>query len=314
MAGYLRLSLKKLKERAEKAWQLLNPCRVCPRQCGANRHLGDPKPIGFCQVGKETIISGAHPHFGEESVLVGFPAGMGRTGGSGTIFFSSCNLACVYCQNWQISQERQGKEISIHNLGRIMTRLQETGCRNINFVSPTIWIPQILKALIYAIDFGLKLPLVYNTGGYDSAEVLKLLDGIFDIYMPDMKYSDNKIGQEYSLAPNYWQINKKAVKEMFRQVGDLEINKDGIAQKGLLVRHLVLPNRLAGTKKIMKFLASLSKKTYVNIMDQYRPTHKAGQYPKINRRIRAGEFRQAIKIAKKEGLRRLNKEEIRFLR
>ncbi len=301
--SYLELSKKELEKRVKKAWKLLNPCRVCPRRCGVNRQ--DNEKTGFCRMGVKPKVSSAHAHFGEEALLVG-------TGGSGTIFFSSCNLACVYCQNFEISQLRQGKEVEIKNLAQMMLSLQRQGCHNINFVSPTIWVPQILKALVIAVDKGLKLPLVYNTGGYDKTKTLKLLDGIVDIYMPDMKYSDSKIGKKYSLVDNYWRINKKAVKEMHRQVGDLVIDKNGIAQKGLLIRHLVLPGDLAGTKKIMKFLASLSKDTYINIMDQYHPTNKANQYPEINRRILPEEFEKAIKIAKKQGLHRFDKKEARF--
>lgn len=304
--AYLKLGKIKLKKRAEKAWKLLSPCQVCPRKCGADR--AHDEKTGFCQMGVKPRISSAHAHFGEETPLVG-------TGGSGTIFFSSCNLACVYCQNWEISQLRMGEEVEISELARMMLSLQERGCHNINFVSPTIWVPQILKALVIAVEKGLKVPLVYNTGGYDSLEILKILDGIVDIYMPDMKYSDSKLGLKYSLVPNYWEINKKAVKEMHRQVGDLKIDKNGIAQKGLLIRHLVLPRGLAGTKKVMKFIASLSKDSYVNIMDQYYPSNKANQYPKINRRITPEEFREAIKIAKKQGLHRFDKKDVRlFLR
>lgn len=304
--AYLKLGKIELKKRAEKAWKLLSPCRVCPRECRVDR-IND-KRTGFCRMGVKPRISSAHAHFGEETPLVG-------TGGSGTIFFSSCNLACVYCQNWEISQLRMGEEVEIDELAKMMLSLQKRGCHNINFVSPTIWVPQILKALVIAADKGLKLPLVYNTGGYDSLEILKILDGIVDIYMPDMKYSDSKLGLKYSLVPNYWQVNKKAVKEMHRQVGDLKIDKNGIAQKGLLIRHLVLPRGLAGTKKVMKFIASLSKDSYVNIMDQYYPSNKANQCPKINRRITPEEFKEAIELAKKEGLHRFDKKDIRlFLR
>ncbi|MBU3957006.1 radical SAM protein [Patescibacteria group bacterium] len=326
--GYLKLSKKELEKRAKEAWKLLNPCRVCPRKCGVNRQKDALRraqgKIGFCQMGAKLRISSAHAHFGEEAPLVG-------TRGSGTIFFSSCNLACVYCQNFEISQLRLGNEVEIKDLAKMMLSLQNQGCHNINLVSPTIWVPQILKALVIAAEKGLKLPLVYNTGGYDSVKTLKLLDGIVDIYMPDMKYSDSKIALKYSLVPNYWEVNKKAVKEMFRQVGDLVIDENGIAQKGLLIRHLVLPEGLAGTKKVMKFIASLSKDSYVNIMDQYYPTNKnlafsknllsrftqnkADQYPEINRRILPEEFEKAIEIAKKEGLHRFDKREPRlFLR
>lgn len=306
--GYLKLSKKELEKQAEKAWELLNPCRVCPRNCKVDRTKEKPKPTGFCQVGSKARIFSFHPHFGEEGVLVG-------TGGSGTIFFSSCNLACVYCQNWEISQLREGYEVEPEELAEMMIKLQKMGCHNINFVSPTIWVPQILKALAIAYEKGLKIPLVYNTGGYDSVETLRLLDGIVDIYMPDIKYSDSKIALKYSLVPNYWEVNKKAAKEMHRQVGNLVISDQGLAIRGLLIRHLVLPGGLVGTKKVMKFIASLSKNSYVNIMDQYYPSNKAEQYPEINRQITPEEFKEAIEIAKKEGLHRFDKREPRlFLR
>ena len=307
MASYLKLSTKELKNRVQKAWQFLNPCQVCPRKCGVNRLLETRKlgnrgirKLGFCQVESTVRISSYHPHFGEESCLVG-------THGSGTIFFSSCNLACVYCQNWEISQLRLGSKVTNERLGEMMVELQNKGCHNINFVSPTIWVPQILKALVFAIKKGLKIPLVYNTGGYDSVETLKFLDGIVDIYLPDIKYSDNKTGLQYSRASNYWDVVQKAIKEMHRQVGDLII-ENGLAKRGLLIRHLVLPENLAGTKKVMKFLAKeISQNTYVNIMAQYRPEHKAYQFPKLSRRITAEEYQEAVQLAKKFGLWRFDK-------
>lgn len=309
--SYLNLSKRELEKRAEEAWKLLNPCRVCPRKCGVDRNIKNKISkikngnLGWCQMGKKLRTSSAHPHFGEEAPLVG-------TQGSGTIFFSSCNLACVYCQNYEISQLRLGEEVEIEDLALMMLSLQKRGCHNINFVSPTIWVPQILKALVIAVKKGLKIPLVYNTGGYDSVGTLKLFDGIVDIYMPDMKYSDAKNAKKYSLVDNYWEINKKAVKEMFRQVGDLLINEEGIAEKGLLIRHLVLPNGLAGTKKVVKFISSLSKNSYVNIMDQYQPCHKAKQYSELNRRISPKEFSQAIEVAKEQSLHRFDKREPRY--
>jgi len=296
-ASYLKLPEKELEERSKKAWRLLSPCRVCPRNCGVNR-AGDDKN-GFCRVGSRALVSSYHPHFGEERPLVG-------SNGSGTIFFASCNLVCVYCQNWEISQLRQGREVEPEELANMMISLQNLGCHNINFVSPTIWIPQILKSLPLAIKKGLNIPLVYNTGGYDAVSTLKLLDGIFDIYMPDIKYSDSKIAKKYSLVPDYWEIIQKAVQEMHRQVGDLVVDKKGIAQKGLLIRHLVLPEGLAGTEKVVKFISTLSKNSYVNLMAQYYPVHKASRYPEINRRIFPEEFQEAIEQAKKAGLRRFD--------
>lgn len=300
--GYLKLSKKQLKTKAENAWQLLNPCHVCPRECGVDRAHDEKK--GFCKTGEKPRVYSTHPHFGEESCLVG-------ERGSGTIFFSSCNLACVYCQNYEISQIRLGQEIEIKDLSEMMLDLQKQGCHNINFVTPTIWVPQIIKALILARDKGLKIPLVYNTGSYDRVKTLKLLDRIIDIYMPDIKYSDSKIALKYSLVPNYWLVVKKAIREMHRQVGDLKINQKGLATQGLLIRHLVLPNKIAGTKKVMKFIATLSKHTYINIMDQYHPANKTNLYSEINRRITPFEFNHALEIAKKHGLHRFDKKQIR---
>lgn len=263
--------------------------------CGGNR--ANDERIGFCQMGRNPAVSSYYAHPGEEDVIRG-------QCGSGIIFFTSCNLACVYCQNWEISQARVGDEISTERLAEMMVELQNLMCHNVNLCTPSIWVPQILKALLIAVDKGLKLPLVYNTGGYDSVETLKLLEGVVDIYMPDIKYSDSACGLKYSAVPNYWEVVQKAVGEMHRQVGDLVIGKDGIAQRGLLIRHLALPNEIAGTEKVMKFLASLSKDTYVNLMDQYHPTNKADQYPELNRRITPEEFQGALTIAKKEGLHR----------
>lgn len=291
--------VKTIKKRAQLAWKLLNLCRVCPRECGVNRQKDER--TGFCRMGAKPRINSYHTHFGEESCLVG-------TGGSGTIFFSSCNLACVYCQNYEISQLRLGEEVEIEDLAKMMISLQKRGCHNINLVSPTIWVPQILKALVIAVEKGLKLPLVYNTGGYDSVETLKIMDGIVDIYMPDIKYSDSKIALKYSLVPNYWEVVQEAVKEMHRQVGDLVIDERGITQRGLLIRHLVLPEGLAGTEKVMKFIASLSKNSYVNIMDQYYPTNKAHLYLEINRKITPEEYHKAVETAKGYGLHRFDKE------
>jgi len=292
---------RELKQRAGKALKLLSPCRVCPRQCGVDRLKKKPGKLGFCRTGREAIISSYHPHHGEERCLSG-------RAGSGTIFFSSCNLACVYCQNWEISQLRLGKPVTAEVLGQMMLDLQNQGCHNINFVSPTIWVPQILEALVIAREKGLKLPLVYNTGGYDAVESLKLLEGVIDIYMPDIKYADSKIALKYSLVPNYWSVVRKAVKEMHRQVGNLVIDKQSLAQKGLLIRHLVLPGGLAGTDKVMEFLAQkISKNTYVNLMDQYHPSNKASRYSEINRRITDKEFKEALALAKGAGLHRFDK-------
>ncbi|MCD6402642.1 radical SAM protein [bacterium] len=309
--SYLNLSKKKLNLRIKKLFKILEKCEICPRKCRVNRLKGEK---GFCQLGYLPMVSAYHPHFGEERPLVG-------RYGSGTIFFSGCNLACVYCQNFEISQLRIGREVSFEKLAEIMIDLQNRGCHNINFVTPTPQIPQIIKSLSIAIEKGLKIPLVYNTSSYDSFEVLKLLDGIFDIYMPDTKYSDDKIAFKYSNAlyphtnkksgvgAGYFEIMKEAIKEMHRQVGDLVLDENGIAIRGLIVRHLVLPNNLAGSEKIFQFLAKeISQNTFLNIMDQYWPAWKASQYPQLSRRITKEEYQQAIKLAKKAGLKRLYKE------
>lgn len=297
--SYLNLSNTELNSRIQRLFELLKMCKICPRKCQVNR-LKNEK--GFCQLGYLPKVSAYHPHFGEEKPLVGFS-------GSGTIFLTSCNLACVYCQNYEISQLRIGEEISFERLAEMMISLQNKGCHNINFVTPTPQVPQIVKALSLAIEKGLKIPLVYNTSSYDSVEVLKLLDGIFDIYLPDARYSDNKIALKYSNAPNYFEIMKVAIKEMHRQVGDLILDENGIALRGVLVRHLVLPNDLAGSEKIFKFIAEgISKNTFLNIMDQYYPTWKAFQYLELARRITKEEFEKAIFLAKKFGLKRLYKE------
>lgn len=292
----MNISEKELDRRIKKAYKILEKCEICPRKCGVNRLKNER---GFCRVGKEPIVSSYHPHFGEESVLVG-------SRGSGTIFFTHCNLACVYCQNYDISQLDIGNEISLERLAEMMIELQNQGCHNINFVSPTPYAPQILGALALARKKGLNLPLVYNTNSYDSIKTLKLLDGIIDIYMPDAKYASEEVGRKYSMVPNYPQVMKKAIKEMHRQVGDLEVDDRGVAVRGLLVRHLVLPGGLAGTKEIMEFLVKeISPNTFVNIMAQYHPCYKAEQYPPLDSSLSLCEHQQAIEIAKKAGLKRI---------
>jgi putative pyruvate formate lyase activating enzyme len=237
---------------------------------------------------------------GEENPLRG-------VNGSGTIFFTRCNLRCQYCQNHDISQSGTGHEVEPEDLATIMLELQNHGCHNINFVSPSHVVPQILAGVLIAAHAGLQIPLVYNTGGYDSMVMLRLLDGIVDIYMPDMKYANRKIGHRYSKIPNYPRINQMAVKEMYRQVGDLQLDTRGIAYRGLLVRHLILPNNLAGTDEIVRFLAEeISADTYLNLMDQYRPAFRAHHFPDINRRITREEYQQATLWAKEAGIRRLD--------
>ena len=247
------------------------------------------------------MVSSHGPHFGEEAPLVG-------KNGSGTIFFTFCNLRCVFCQNYTISQLGEGSTVDRETLARIMLSLQVGGCHNINFVSPTHVVPYILDALELAAGMGLHIPLVYNSGGYDSVETLELLDGIVDIYMPDMKYSDEKTAQQLSGIEDYPSINRAAIKEMHRQVGDLQVDGQGIARRGLLVRHLVLPNRLAGTDEIVRFLArEVSTHTYLNIMAQYHPCHKAFDIPKLSRPLLREEFKEAIDLAHRQGLKRLDR-------
>jgi putative pyruvate formate lyase activating enzyme len=282
----------------QKANDMLESCTVCPRDCGVDR-TQDEK--GFCEAGYLPEVSSYAPHFGEESPLVGHQ-------GSGTIFLTHCNLGCLFCQNYSISHAGEGRKIPIQKLAKVMVELQRLGCHNINFVSPTHFVPQILESLPQAIGMGLDVPLVYNTGGYDSVETLRLLDGVFDIYMPDFKYSKREISEKYSQAPDYPLIAKQAIKEMFRQVGDLQIDEQGIAFCGLLVRHLVLPAGLAGTRDAMRFLATeLSQNTYVNIMDQYYPCGNIPLDSPLRRRITSEEYYESIAIAKEEGITRLDK-------
>jgi len=252
---------------------------------------------GFCHTERNAIVSSFHLHYGEEPPLVG-------TGGSGTIFFSRCNLGCVYCQNYTISHYGEGSKTSSEDLAKKMIYLQNKGAHNINFVTPTHIIPQIIEALIIAIDKGLNIPLVYNSGGYDKVETLKLFDGVFDIYMPDVKYSNPNIAKKFSKAENYWEVCKNALLEMHRQVGNLKINSNGIAQSGMIIRHLVLPNNLSNSFKILDFIAeNLSKNVYVNIMAQYYPCYKACDYPELNRRISMKEYKSVVEHAKNIGLR-----------
>jgi putative pyruvate formate lyase activating enzyme len=240
------------------------------------------------------------PHLGEEDPLRGWR-------GSGTIFFGWCNLRCVYCQNADISQQSCGNELDAGELATIMLSLQASGCHNINFVSPSHVVSQILDAVLLATEAGLRIPLVYNTGGYDSLEALELLDGVIDIYMPDMKYSDPVTARRLSKIGNYPQRNREAVLEMHRQVGDLQLDQHGIAQRGLLIRHLLLPEGLSGTAQIIQFLAEeISLDTYLNLMDQYRPAYKARQFHRLNRPIRKNEYLAAIQLAEQVGLRRLD--------
>lgn len=289
------LTISELHQRTEALHQLMIECRICPNECLARRTEGE---TGECHSTDEVFISSVGPHFGEEPPLVG-------TNGSGTIFFTNCNLSCEFCQNYDISHLGMGEKVSTIELSGAMLQLQQRGCHNINLVTPTHFTPQIVDALILAIEKGLEIPIVYNCGGYESVETLKLLDGIVDIYMPDIKYSIDENALKYSGIQNYWETVKLAVKKMHRQVGDLKISRRGIAQRGLLIRHLVLPNNIAGSKAVIDFIADeISKDTYLNIMDQYRPTYHAYKYPELDRSITNSEYKEAVGYAFFKGLKR----------
>ncbi len=291
--GYLNFSKEEIDFRAKKAYLSLKNCKICPWKCGVDRLRGEK---GKCHLGEEPMISFFNPHFGEENVLVG-------SHGSGTIFFTSCNLFCVYCQNYEISQLRFGNEISYKGLAEVMLSIKDKGCHNLNLVTPTPQIPSILKALALARERNLDIPLVYNTNGYDSVETLSLLDGLVDIYMPDIKYFSKESAKKYSLASDYPEKCKEAVKEMHRQVGDLEINKEGVAKRGLLVRHLVLPNNVSNSKEVLRFIKEeISKDTLINIMDQYRPCYRASNYPELSRPLKKEEYNEVLKYAKELNL------------
>lgn len=286
-----------LAERVRLAAEHLEECDVCPLDCGVNRMKGE---LGVCKTGEFAQVSSYFAHHGEERPISG-------RDGSGTIFFTRCNLRCVYCQNADISQLSYGREVTAESLAMMMLDLQRRGCHNINFVSPSHIVPQILAAVHLAAQKGLAIPLVYNTGGYDSLEMLSLLDGVIDIYMPDMKFGDEAVAWKYSRVKNYPEVNQCAVLEMVRQVGDLKLDEGGIAYQGLLVRHLVLPNQLAGSENILKFLAEkVSNEVYLNIMAQYHPAYHACDFPELNRRIRPEEYQEVIQRAKDLGLSRLD--------
>ena len=297
-----------LRERVKAAFGHLEACNLCGRACDVDRTGRPPAETGACHIGERARVASYGPHFGEEDPLRGYR-------GSGTIFFSWCNLSCQYCQNYDISQRGRGRDVEPEELASMMLSLQDQGCHNVNLVSPTHVLPPILAAVLIAAEAGLCLPLVWNTGGYDSPHALSLLDGVIDIYMPDMKYADAVVGLKYSEVKTYPEVNQRAVKEMHRQVGDLVIDERGIAQRGLLVRHLVLPEGLAGTGEIASFLADeVSSDTYVNIMDQYRPCYQAGDLPPLNRRITREEYRAAVQQAREAGLHRFDQREPRLFR
>ncbi|MFC1734161.1 radical SAM protein [candidate division KSB1 bacterium] len=282
-----------LKIKDEALRKQLYSCNICPHRCAVNRNE-DIK--GICSTGEKAMVSSYNPHFGEEAPLVG-------NHGSGTIFLTHCNLLCSFCQNYEISHEGYGTEVTDVQLAYIMLELQQKGCHNINFVTPTHVLPQILSALIIAIEAGLRIPLVYNSGGYDKVETIRLLDGVFDIYMPDFKFWEDDLAISACHVKNYREVACKVIKEMHRQVGELIVNQNGIAERGLLIRHLVMPGHLDDTRKILKFIANeISPDTYVNIMPQYRPCGRAGEIDTINRPLSKSEYNEALQIAKEEGL------------
>jgi len=296
-ASYLRSSHSELWERVGIAEEILKNCTLCPRNCGVDRTSGEK---GFCETGDKPFVSSWGPHFGEERPLVG-------RFGSGTIFFGRCNLGCVYCQNYTISHQNESEEISFERLAKVMLTLQDSGCHNINLVTPTHQMPMILRAIAIAADMGLNIPIVYNCGGYESVEALKIIEGIIDIYMPDFKYSDPGMSLRYSKAENYPEAAESAMKEMHKQVGDLEIDNRGVALRGLLVRHLVLPEGTSGTEKAVRFISEeISRNTYINVMDQYHPCYEACKYPPLDRKITKREYAQAIQAALNTGLKRID--------
>ena len=302
--AYLTLTgLDEIAQRADLATARLRDCTLCPRRCRVDRLVGEQ---GYCRVGPLARIASVGPHFGEERPLVGWK-------GSGTIFLSSCNMRCVYCQNYPISHRGEGTEVTDEEFGLMMLSLQERGCHNINLVTPSHVVPMVLRGLLFAARNGLNVPLVYNTGGYDAVETLKLLDGIVDIYMPDIKYADNEVALYLSDAPHYWDVVRETVSEMQHQVGDLTI-KGGIARRGLLIRHLVLPGGLAGSSTVLNFIAGeISQDTYVNVMEQYQSnlsedllrciTNRPG-FKDLCRGITRSEYQEVISCAASLGLHR----------
>ncbi len=297
-ASYIKLIEQgKLEEKIRSARSKLQACTLCPRECRVDRLKGQ---TGVCKTGKYAWVSSYSPHYGEEAPLVG-------TNGSGTIFFTHCNLLCIFCQNFDISHKGLGQEVTAEQLAAIMVDLQRMGCHNINFVTPSHVVSQILEALAIAADSGLRVPLVYNSGGYDRIETLQMLEGIFDIYMPDFKFWDPRVAEETCNAPDYPEVARNALREMHRQVGDLVIDGNGIARRGLLVRHLVLPAGLAGTREIMRFIAhDISTDTYVNIMSQYRPCGRAAEVRELAAYPTENDFKKARLAAMEEGIRRLD--------
>lgn len=296
-SAYLKLPSGALADKVRTAEAILKSCTLCPRECKVDRTAGR---FGICRTGVRPFVSSWGPHFGEERPLVGMH-------GSGTIFFGRCSLGCIFCQNYTISHLGEGSEMSFERLAEVMIELQGMGCHNINLVTPTHQMPMILRSLSIAAGRGLAIPIVYNCGGYESLAAVKLLDGIVDIYMPDFKYADPEMSFKYSKAADYPSVAKAVIKEMHRQVGDLAMDEQGIALRGLLLRHLVLPGGIAGTREVVRFIAEeISKNTYVNIMDQYYPCYKAYEHPPLDRRITGKEFAEAIALAREAGLTRLD--------
>lgn len=287
-----------LARRIESLGAMLTSCTLCPRNCRVDRTRGEG---GVCRAGRHAMISSAAPHFGEEPPLVG-------SSGSGTIFMTHCNHRCVFCQNYDISQETRGRggdEVGPEELAGVILALAGRGCHNINIVSPTHYVPQVVAAVPYAVEMGLKIPLVYNTGGYDSLEVIRLLEGIFDIYMPDYKFTDPGPAERYMNAPDYPEVIQNILREMHRQVGTLRMDDAGVAYRGLLIRHLVMPGDAAGTAEAMEFIAAeLSPDSYVNVMQQYHPMYRAGEFPEIARRLSLEEYLDAVQAARRAGLSR----------
>ena len=282
-----------LRERIQTAYALLEKCTVCPRRCGVNRLKGE---VGFCGVAEEVKVASCSVHWGEEPPISG-------TRGSGTIFFSGCNMRCRYCQNFPISQLRHGKETSIRELADMMLRLQSKGCHNVNLVTPSHLVPQILEALSFAWDSGFDLPLVYNTSGYDSVDSLKLLEGVVDVYLPDMRYSSNRVADELSSADDYVEVNRMAIREMYRQVGNLAIDGQGLARKGLIIRHLILPHDAAGSAETFRFIKEeIGPDAYVSLMGQYFPSFDAGRCVSISRKITPQEYEDAVESFFASGL------------
>ncbi len=295
--AYLRLPSGKLEEKVRDAEEIFKACTLCPRECRVDRTAGQK---GFCKTGDTLFISSYGPHFGEEKPLVG-------RFGSGTIFMGNCNLGCIFCQNYSISHLGEGVRMTCEKLADIMLSLQKEGCHNINLVTPTHQMPMLLRSLFIASEKGLKVPIVYNCGGYESLHAIQLLEGVVDIYMPDFKYSAPAAAKKYSGAENYPDAAKTAITEMHRQVGDLMTDKRGIALRGLLVRHLVLPGGMAGTPEVVRFIAdNISKHTYLNIMDQYHPCYKAFDHPPLDRRLTNQEYAKAVQMAEDAGLKRID--------